>query len=383
MNLARFNATIWSLHQEIESNETQTLFTQVVNTLQQSIGQPSADTAKAFQTSFNELIKILSEAPSNEAPPSRRRIYRDLECEDKIGLGLSNKIGQIIQKNNITPANALQDMQELNTELNEFWNAITNMAKSLDELDVEYDELNEDEYEVGITIPETILKANLSNVENEIHCLNELFNVLSEVATGEVGHFKIRTIGSTDLEIFLNTTAVVGACVATCIKQILALYQHQLEIKKVKLELEAIKAPKSVTQPFDEHVRDTVQKEIKSIAKAMLTEFYKTKDTGRKNELNTHLAKVIEYMAERIDKGASFEVRVGLPEEPEEPTGATEDETAAATHKKKLAAYQKEKKAIYQLNEAGRSIGQIERQDEEILKLPEPYKPEDGSGTNK
>lgn len=231
------------------------------------------------------------------------------------------------------------------------------------------------EQEIGISIPESVLKANLSNVEKEIKWIKELLNVLSEVATGKVGHYSIRTIGSSELEIFLMTIPIVVACVAKAIEGIVALYKQQLDIKKVKLELEHLKMPAKVTKPYDEHIKEIVQKEINVIAKELIKNYYKKKDDGRKNELTTHLSKVLGYMAERIDKGATFEVRVGLPKKPEEPKDS--DEEAQVEYKKELRAYEKKNKDALITNQSGRKVAEIEKTGEEILKLPEPYKPEE------
>lgn len=375
MNLGRFHGAIVSLKTEFQDYDLLSHLQKTATALKQSISQPDAPTASAFKNQLTSLSKILEQCPSNNAAPSRRKAYKELGAEDKIGIGLLNKINAILSANNITPADALASIQKTNTEVKEFHQTITTLSDGLEKIEAEYDELKAGEQEIGISIPESVLKANLSNVEEEIKCIKELLNVLSEIATGKVGHYSIRTIGSTELEIFLITVPIVVRCVAKAIEGIVALYKQQLEIKKVKLELEHLKMPDIVTKPYDEHTKEIIQKEINVIAKELIEDYYKGKDGGRKNELTTHLSKVLGYMAERIDKGATFEVRVGLPEKPEEPK--EENEEAHIEYQKELKAYEEKNNEALTTNQSGRKVDEIESTGEEILKLPEPYKTEE------
>lgn len=378
MNLGRFHGAIWSLRTEFQDYDILSHLNKTIAALNQSISQPDAQMAAAFKAQITSLSEILGQCPSNNAPPSRRKAYKELGAEDKIGIGLLNKIKAILSANSITPADALASIQKTDKEVQEFYQTITELSDGLEKIEAEYDELEEGEQEIGISIPESVLKANLSNFEEEIKCINELLTVFSEVATGKVGQYSIRTIGSSDLEIFLKIGAIVGTCVVAAIERIVALYKQQLEIKKVKLELEHLKMPAKVTKPYDEHTKEIVQKEIEVIAKELIKSYYKKKDDGRKNELTTHLSKVLGYMAERIDKGATFEVRVGLPEKPEEPVKPEEENKEAhVEYQKKLKAYEKKNNEALTINQSGRKVAEIEDTSKEILKLPEPYKPEE------
>ncbi len=126
------------------------------------------------------------------------------------------------------------------------------------------------------------------------------------------------------------------------------------------------------------HAKEIIKDEIRMIAEDLIKSHYKKKDEARKNELTTHLSKVLNYMAERIDKGATFEVRVGLPEKPEEPE--EENEEAHVEYQKALKSYEKENKNALATNKSGSKVVEIENTGEEIFKLPEPYKPEKTPG---
>jgi cytochrome c556 len=378
MNLARFHGAVWSLKLELEELEIPQLLNQLHQALNQSIAQPNPQTASAFKTRLSGLSERLERCPSNEATPSRRKVFDQLGAADKTGLGLLDRITNIIYENTITPADALRQIDLLSKEVKAFQDTVIALGSGLDELNVEYDDLDENEVEVGITIPEVVLRGHLANCQKELGCIDELMKVLSEVATGDVQHAPIRTIGSTDMEVFLQVGGVVGACVATTIERIVALYRQQLEIKKIKLEIERMQMPEKVSKPFDDHVKDVVEKALAEIAKDLLKQFYKKRDGGRKNELQTHLKKVLAYMAERIDRGASFEVRAGVQEKPEEPQ--EENEEAQVEHQKALEAFERANDEKAKLNAAGRSVTSLPPRKDEIFLLPEPYKPENEEG---
>lgn len=376
MNLGKFNGAVLALKEEFEDMEVLQHLNTLKKSLSQSVTQPNAETAEAFKESLGELEKTLSGCPSNEATPSRRRIFKELEAENKIGLGILFSVQAIIQENSITPADALAKITEFIKEVNSFHQTIASLAADLNVLQVDYDELKEGEYEIGILIPEDILRKSLSNIQKELKCINGLLRVISEVATGKPKEFSLRTIGSTDMQVFFNTASTVAVCLAVTIERIVALYKNQLEIRKIKAELEQMNTPATVTTPLDKHITELVQKELDLITKDIINDYYKKKDSGRRNELKAHLNHVLNYMTERIDKGAVFEVRVGLPDKPEEPND--EDELEHLDYEMKLMAYEKACKDKKKLNEAGRKVGEIGQCKEEILMLPEPYEPEDG-----
>ncbi len=376
MNLGKFNGAVWALKVEFEEMEVLQHLNTLKTSLSQSVSQSNVQTAEAFKESLKELKEMLSDCPSNEATPSRRRIFKELNAEDKIGLGILHRVQAIIQENTLTPADALTKIKDFVEKVDFFYKTILAIADGLDELSVEYDKLDEGKYEIGVLIPEDILSQSLSNIEQELKCINSLLRVISEVATGKPVEFSLRAIGSTNLEVFLDAAPKVAVCLVFTIERIVALYKSQLEIKKIKLELEQMQMPAKVTKPLDEHVTGLVKKELEKITKDTIKEYYKKKDNGRKNELKAHLNKVLNYMAERIDKGAVFEVHVGLPDKPE-----AENDEEDVEYTKKLAAYEKALKNTKGLNEAGRKVGEIGQCKEGILMLPEPYKPEDGSGS--
>ena len=374
MNLGKFHGAVWAIDQEFEVLGIIALLAKLQASLTQSVAQPNAQTADAFNTDLDEFIAAIEKSPSNEVTPSRRRIFIELGAAGMIGSGLQTRILNIIQENTITPAAALSKIQQLAKEVKVFYDTIHRLAEGLDELEVEFDELDPGEHEIGVSIPEYLLNHSISNVEKELKCINELFNVISEVSIGEPGHFSLRTIGSSELEVFSVTTPVVALCIATAIERIVALYKQHLEIKKLKLEFEHMKMPTKVTKPLDDHIKTMVKSELELISKDLIKDFYKSDDNGRKNELTTHLTKVLGYMAERIDKGATFEVRVGLPKE-----NTTSQEDPTKSDEEKLKELQENERVLVEsikLNEAGRKAGELGPRTEEILMLPEPYTPE-------
>lgn len=379
MNLGKFNGAVWALKEEFEDMEVLEHLRALKTSLSQSVTQPNAETAEAFKESLEELKKTLSACPSNEATPSRRRIFKELKAENKIGLGIFFSVQAIIQENTITPADALVKINDFVKEVTSFHQTIKSLADDFNVLQVEYDELKEGEYEIGILIPEDILSQSISNVQEELKCINGLLRVISEVATGKPKEFSLRTIGSTDMQVFFDTIPKVAVCLAITIERIVALYKNHLEIKKLKADLEQKNVPATVTKPFDEYITKSVQEELKKITKDLIKEYYKKNDNCRRNELKTHLNIVLNYMTERIDKGAVFEVRVGLPDKPEKPI--TENEEDHVEYTKEFAAYEKSCKNTKKFNEAGGKVGEIGQCKEEILMLPEPYKAEDDDGT--
>lgn len=365
MNVGKLYACLNIIREEYDNFEIIEKLKTLQSSLQQSVSQPNEETAKNFRDNYSNLFNALSESWSNFESPTRIKTFDDIEASSKIGQGLMNRIEKIISNNNITPASALKSLSELVNEIEEFSDAIEGVVEDFEFLNFKYEDIKSGEYEIGVSFPMKIIKSNLEGVSKETNELDRVFKTFKEIAEDDTSSIKIRSISTTDLQVFLDSAPIVAALIATSLERIVALYKNILEIKKIKNELVAKKTPKDVITPLEKHEAEIMKRGIKDMSENLVDEFYKQKDDGRKNELKVALGNALRYLAEKIEHGAIFDVRAGEPEEPE----STEGEEETPQYKKAKTEYLKEMKHINQINSKGRSVAELQKGDIALLLL--------------
>ena len=204
-----------------------------------------------------------------------------------------------------------------------------------------------------------IIKSNLEGVSKETHELDKVFKTFKEIAEDDTSSIEIRSISTTDFQVFLDSVPVVAMLIVTSLERIVALYKNILEIRKIKNELVAKKMPKDVVTPLEKHEAEMMKIGIEKMSESLIDEFYKKKDDSRKNELKTALGIAFRYLVGKIEHGAIFDVRAGEPEEPE----PTEGDEGTPQNKKVKNEYLKEMERIKQINLKGRSVAELQKGD--------------------
>lgn len=367
MNLGRFHAAIYSIQLEIEHCKILNLLSELESNLQNSITQSDPESGDLFKQSYASLINILEGAESNYTFPTRRKIYKEIGATRYIGVGLAAKIKNTISENLVTPTNALVEIQKITTDVKKFYEKLNTLNAIFGELEIEYDELESGEFEIGFSFPKEIVGEDVESLEKEFHKLNFTLNTLHEISTGEVGTVKIKNISATEWQVFLESTPTLAACMVVAIERIVALYKNNLQIKLIKKQLDEKELPPEVTQPLQDYIKESVKIELRKIAEDIVEEFYKVDNNGRKNELKTQASKALQYIADRMDHGATIEVHAEPPDEPK-PTAEGDDEVAPVD-KAVLRKFQDLKEIVTKVNNSSKLTLGMEQSSGPVLSL--------------
>lgn len=246
----------------------------------------------------------------------------------------------IFSQNQITPSVAQQELQLLANQLQTLSSAIDQLLAGFKSLNVGREDLAPGDCELGVLVPRAFVDNRLDRFAEELEELNRIFGVFAELSTGSRPSFEIKTISSTDLSIFLEVGAIVGACVATAVERIIALYKNLLEVRKLQGELVKQGVDKKNLTGLENHAGSIMDSGIDALVKELLAEYKGKSDAGRKNEISIELKFALKKVANRIDRGFNIEVRM---EEPAMPAEADEEADAkvkalAKSHEKIQAA---------------------------------------------
>lgn len=363
MNLGRFHSAINAIKTEVERDKNIQLLSELQTKLQNLVNEHTAESGDLFKNSYANFINTLEKAESNFTFPTRRIIYKEIGAAKHIGIGLAEQIKKIISENQITPGNALAAIQIVNQELTTFYEKIKLLNNTFSDLKIEFDGLSPGEFEIGFSFPQEVIGVDLESLEKEFHKLDFALQTLLEITTGKVGKVEIKTISaSPDWQLFFDSIPVLAACTAVAIERIVNLYKNNLEIK-----LDEKKLPVGVTKPLQDHIEQTVISELRKIAEDLVEEFYQVKDEGRKNELKTKASQALQYIAEKIDNGATIEVHAEPPDAPKPEAEA--GETGNNINQQTLLEYERIKKIADKVNNSAKLTLEFERSSGPVLFL--------------
>jgi hypothetical protein len=207
-------------------------------------------------------------------------------------------------------------------------------------------------------VPRKAVHSNIVEFGEELKELDFILGQFSEVASGKRQKFDIKTISSSDLMVFLAAMPAVAACIAHATEKIINLYKSLLEIKKIKGELEKQGLTEDQMKGITEHAASKMNEGIEVLTAEIVEEYYKGKDSGRKNELKNAVRIALNKLANRIDQGYNIEVRAE-PVEEKKPAGEEQKEADETT------------KYLRIVIEAGKTLRFIKPAGGRLLQLPE------------
>ena len=310
MNAERLHAIVLSLSQEMSKNNVVGRMEELINALQRVVNQPHPSHQQSLAQSLKAMYAAVTDAPSDNFSPAWRQILREIDGEDMFGNPLKVDIENVFARNQITPAVALEELQQLHQRLQAFKNALDQISSALQHFKIGDEKLTPGEAEIGILIPRDAVSNQLLDFAKELKELSFILNTFSEVATGKKDDLVIRTISSSDLLIHLQAAAPYAACLAVSVERVVALYKQLLEIRKLKQEIEKQGVPDKETTGIENYANQLMEKGIEKIAIEVVNEHHKKGDKARKNELTNAVRISLRRFANRVDHGYNIEVRV-------------------------------------------------------------------------
>ncbi|MBP8192368.1 MAG: hypothetical protein KAX69_02105 [Chitinophagales bacterium] len=333
MNAERLHRILLELQKEYEVKFVLVKLNDVRNHLQNQVNQPQQPTHQQnLVAELKNLKEILENSDTNSFSPGWNQVVDEIGGTNLFGNNLLERIESIFESNQITPAAALQEINQIVELSQSLKEAIDNVVDGFYKLKIGSDNLEQGECELGYSIPRIYVENKLSSLNKEISELNFILNNISEVVSGEKQEFEVKTISSSNFLLFVVVGLSVADVLSRAVERIINNYKTILEIKLLRNQLKEKGVPEKETKGIEEHANNSMKEEIKSIASDIIKDYYKGKDAGRKNELSNGITIAFNKLANRIDNGFNVEIRVApLPE----PT-STEDLTETDKEKHQI-----------------------------------------------
>lgn len=311
MNAERLHIIAKRIQQDFNKTELIDKSQQTVDSLQSYVNnQQNANIEQQFSDNLSNLYEALNESEINEFSPAWMQIVTEIGGNELLGEELTKRIEGIFSRNQITPSMALEEYENIHEELNKFKDSIDNIVSSFSSLNIGEEDLDPGECELGILVPRVFVNNNLEEFSEELDELDFVVKNFEEISTGKREDLSIKTISSSDLMVFLDIVPKVGVCLAIAIERIITLYKKILEIRKLHSELEDQGIPEKNLEGVKKYSNSSMSSGINELADDIMDRFYEGNSNDRKNELKNELKITLNKIANRVDKGFNFEIRV-------------------------------------------------------------------------
>ncbi|HEU4739064.1 MAG TPA: hypothetical protein VFS54_08290 [Solirubrobacterales bacterium] len=364
MNAERLHAIARALREEVTQTEYPGHLEQLAEGLEKAVEAPNQPgPQEQVSTARENLNNVLRVVPSNSFSPAWEEALEVLGVADIVGEPLLERVEEILTANEITPNTAHNEIVQIRDRVTSFVATLNQVISAFEFFGIGWEELPPGEFEIGFLIPKVEVDHGLEELGKEFVKLKRIIGPFSELAGEGRPEVKVRSISSSEFQVFLDSAPATAALFTAALERVLAVYKQVLDIRQKHQELsENSDLPEEAIRPIAEAASEMMEKKTREIAEELVAEA-DTKAEERNNELLTEIRLQLNALAERIDRGYNVEVRAGeLPESTDE--GEPGDDLDPATRKATEAVLEAQK-SIEFMNVSGKPILSLEQADED------------------
>ncbi len=343
MHLGRFHAVV----QELSSFYQEAALSQKLDTCASSLDSYAQSRAQShiesFKTGLESFRASATAVPEFLQQPHSVSVVEQLGLSTLLGEALYATVtGIVYGDQSYDHVSVAAELRKLTSSLNSRVASVVALDKSLDDLNVEYEHVADDESELGVLIPRELVGSTLPQFAKELDKFSGLFRAINELTGASSYDPKIRTISTSWWQFFIELDAIQIAAWTAAIERILTMFKNNLEIKKLQQELAKHEFPLTIHEAMEAEIDRRLSDGIQKIAADLRAEFGTGKDAARLNEVETQLRHGLHHLAHRLNQGTQVEINIGIPElsETEPPS---DDESDAAREIRQRIADQKAK----------------------------------------
>jgi len=289
-------------------------FTNLFNEFVQSFKNNSKDNMIFDERILKNFFNALEKSICNELSHSESYMLQKIKGEVPLGLELIDVVKSIITQNVQSPTKTFEKIGELFNKFEKFYDNINKTYHNFRTLNIDMDKLNEDEYEIGIIIPNKEKTGNIELLIDELKIFQFFFETLHELFALKTKSPCIRAVGSSDIEIFLLSDPHIAFIVSITIKGMINLHTNALNIQTATGSLRDHKISNNTLKIIEEEKNKQIDNGLDDISDEIMKDDsiannFKTDDKeGRLKELRNKVKQSLKKILKRIEKGTKIEI---------------------------------------------------------------------------
>lgn len=315
MHLGRFHQTIDLLALDYQAIKADEKIQSIIDGLNNIVTTPSnTEIAQSFKTQLELCREALEKSKLNNPRPIQKTILISIGAEPLIGNELFKKILAAISNNQATPSLAIVELNSLLKNLTTYFTHIKSINRAFAALNVEYEDLEKGESEIGLLIPRIESESTLKALSKEINQWSLALSPIAEIFDNGARPIYVKSCATTDWMFYLSATPPILFGLSFCLKRVNIILKDLIESKKLIAELIKRDSSQEAISILERENDEKLQKKLQESSNQIVDEYYKPDDDGRKNELKTALSQSLQIIARKLSDGAKFELRLIPPE---------------------------------------------------------------------
>jgi len=327
VNAEKLHQTINLVNEDVNRTKIVTHLQSIVSMLNNLANSPNQSHQQTLASSLTSFLDGINKSNFDQLSASTRKIMTDICPNLVLGSTLGEKVRSIIEKNQITFQVAVNEINPLFNEINQFIANSKALLASFQVFNISKEVLETGECEIGFIVPREEIKNDFHVYQKELQEFEFIINNYNEYVSGKKQKIELKAISSTDPMIYIGVITAVGASIAKTIDWIIDSYKKILEIRLLREQLKNAGVPEDKTKGIEDYANELMSKKIDEMLEILRKEYCGIKNGDRKNELENGLRISMNKIANRIDSGFNYEVRVGaLPKTEADETDDNEEQ---------------------------------------------------------
>lgn len=328
MHLGRFHKVMWDLAAHFKNASLPTLLEACAASLDQYASAKTKEQLDDFRTKFAAALSASQVQDPELLQPYAQEVVDELSLGEALPPALPARLSGIIDERGFDHVAIATDLRTEAKKVGTLAAHVDRITTGFDKLGVEFESVNDCEAEVGLLLPRQVVGETIPEVTAEFQKLGKLFRAINELTGAADYDPKIRTISSSDWQIFLNLSSDQILVVVFAIERIVTLFQTNLQIKQLQQALAEKDMPEKIIKAIEDEIDKRVSGALEALTEEIIKDHAKVEDQNRRNELGNQLRQGLKHLARRMNEGARVEVNVAVPEEPDAPAAAGPEEEA-------------------------------------------------------
>ena len=279
---------------------------QVLQALSVCVSNPSSGSDEQFRMALTDMLTALRRARTNDFVESSRRILVEIRGERLTGNGLAERVLDVANQRPFLAALARETVVGIADGLQQGLGACAAATASLEHLNIGPVQLEPDVYELGILLPDSLVRGDLERLVDELKgwstMLREFMPMVSPLAP-EVG---LRTFSAKRFELSVRLDRDGALALGTIITKIHHLFGKVQANRRKAAELERQSYPPELVGHMKDYEKLIVPEGLKAIREVVSAKFLKT--DKRPKEVDKVLERSLRFLAIRIRDGVDVEI---------------------------------------------------------------------------
>ena len=268
--------------------------------------KPSSRSDERFRTSLIELLNALRRARTNDFVESNRRILVEIHGERITGNALAERIRQVANERPFLAERARDAYVDIADDLQRRLGACAATRAAFDEFNLGPVILEPDEFELGLLLPDSMVRGDLARLYKELTDWNRMFRELMPVVSSQPCVVALRTFTASRFELSVKLDRRAALAIGTMVAGIYELGRKLQANREKSAELERENYPADIIRRMVEYEKTMVPTEIKAIRKLVTSKFLGA--GGRRKDVEKVLDRSLRFMALRMREGVEVEV---------------------------------------------------------------------------